>query len=81
MISTRILSANRINTTHITGLISLTFPSNTLTITQVITENMIPVAIDYASGIITIAIYAPSVSARSSSKLILAAELTMSIPT
>jgi hypothetical protein len=41
-----ILRANRTNTTHITGEISLALPVKTFRSTQLITENMIPVAME-----------------------------------
>ena len=53
--SVTIRNANNAKITHITGEISFALPSNTLRITQVRIANIMPVAMEYASGIISIA--------------------------
>ena len=46
VISVNILKQNSANTTHMTGLISFTLPVTTLSTTQVMMANMMPVAME-----------------------------------
>ena len=50
-----ILNAKSTNAIHITGLTSFAFPSATFKITHATMANMIPVAMEYARGIMSIA--------------------------
>ena len=66
---------------HITGLISLTLPVNTLRITHVSIPNIIPFAMEYVRGIKVIATNAPIVPATSLSKSMFLTALNMRRPT
>ena len=62
-------------------LISLNFPVNSLRITHESIPNMIPFAIEYVNGIITIARKPETTSARSPSNFIFLMALTIRSPT
>ena len=66
---------------HMIGEISFDFPVKSFNTTQEIIANIIPVAMEYAKGIITIARKPPIASATSPSKSILVTAESISKPT